>query len=125
MNKWTLSGRLGKDAEIKTLQSGKVVKFSIATDVTSKGEKKTLWTDVSWFDGNEKLLPYLKKGVVVLVEGRPNARHYEQKNGGGIVDVCDIIANHVELLTFADNGEKPAGQPTAQPNGQTNDDLPF
>ena len=38
MNNWTLSGKLGKDAETRTLDSGKtVITFSLATDETRKG----------------------------------------------------------------------------------------
>lgn len=125
MNNWILSGRVGKDAEIKQTQSGNVVKFTLATDVTSKGEKKTMWTDVSWFNGSEKLAAFIKKGAIVAVSGRPQPRHYTAKNTNQIIDVCDMVANIVEILAFANNGEKPAGQSTAQPNGQTNDDLPF
>lgn len=125
MNNWILSGRVGKDAEIKQTQSGNVVKFILATDVTSKGEKKTMWTDVSWFNGSEKLAAFIKKGAIVAVSGRPQPRHYTAKNTNQIIDVCDMVANIVEILAFANNGEKQAGQPTAQPDNQKNDDLPF
>lgn len=115
MNNWILSGRIGRDAETRTLQSGKtVINFSIATDVYGKnangeGEKRTLWTNVSWFSGNEKLVPYLKKGAVVMIEGRPTAHAYQNKEGQ-IVGDTEMVASRIEMMSFA--SDKSADLPT-------------
>jgi single-strand DNA-binding protein len=133
MNNWILSGRLGRDAETRTLQSGKtVVSFSIATDeyrknANGESEKQTLWTSVSWFNGGG-LVPYLKKGAVVLVEGRPTARAYTNKEGQPAC-ALEMLANRIEMMSFAADGEKPADlleQPKqAQQQPQPTDKLPF
>lgn len=74
MNNWTLSGKLGKDAETRTLDSGKtVITFSLATDETRKGAdgqptKETLWTRVSYFVQTANVAQYLKKGATVLAK---------------------------------------------------------
>ena len=36
-------GRLGKEPELKTLQSGEVCELSVATDIYKNGEKQTVW----------------------------------------------------------------------------------
>lgn len=65
-------GNLGKDAETKTLESGQsVTKFSLATtQVVGKDDKKaenTIWIPCTLW-GNEKLVPFLKKGRQVAIE---------------------------------------------------------
>lgn len=119
MNNWTLSGKLGKDAETRTTQNGKtVVAFTIATDEMKNGEKTTLWTDVSWFGEKvANLAKYLKKGTTVVVEGRPKATHYTNKNNE-VVDKCEMVAYKVEVMAFAKDE-----QPTQA--AQTTDDLPY
>lgn len=127
MNNWTLSGRLGKDAETRTTQNGKtVVAFTLATDEMKNGEKSTLWTDVSWWnDKAANLVPYLKKGAVVVVEGRPKASHYTNKNNE-TVDKCEMIANRVEMMSFVkDEQQQNQPAPTAQAAAQPVGDLPF
>ena len=68
-------GNLGKDADLKFAPSGKAVtNFSVATTRHFKkdGEqvKETLWVKVTlWGDIGEKIINYLTKGQMVLVEG--------------------------------------------------------
>lgn len=87
VNKVILVGNLGKDPEIRTLNSGdKVANLSIATseswrDKTSGERKeKTEWHRVVIF--NENLVKvaenYLKKGQTVYIEGQLATRKYEQ-----------------------------------------------
>ena len=40
-------GRLGKEPELKTLQSGDVCELSVATDIYKNGEKQTVWLRLS------------------------------------------------------------------------------
>jgi single-strand DNA-binding protein len=90
VNKVILIGNLGKDPEIRTLNSGdKVANLRIATSETwrdkSSGERKekTEWHSVVIF--NENLVKvaenYLKKGSTVYIEGSLQTRKYEQ---GGV-----------------------------------------
>lgn len=87
VNKVILVGNLGKDPEIRTLNSGdKVANLSIATSETwrdkASGERKekTEWHRVVIF--NENLVKvaenYLKKGQTVYIEGQLATRKYEQ-----------------------------------------------
>jgi single-strand DNA-binding protein len=87
VNKVILVGNLGKDPEIRTLNSGdKVANLSIATSESwrdkASGERKekTEWHRVVIF--NENLVKvaenYLKKGQTVYIEGQLATRKYEQ-----------------------------------------------
>lgn len=68
-------GRLGKDAETETFESGKkVTRFSIATDevITKKdaeNEEVTTWIPLEIW-GDHPAIPFLKKGKQVSVSAR-------------------------------------------------------
>ena len=106
------------------------------TDETRKGAdgqptKETLWTRVSYFVQTANVAQYLKKGATVLVEGRPKAGHYTDKNGN-VVDTLDMVCNRLEILAFAKDGaegqkEARSGTNTPQVDNQPapTDDLPF
>lgn len=98
MNKVLLIGRLGKDAETKTLESGKkLTKFSLATTKNYGGEKKTTWHNIeSWFDSISNLAPYLKKGGQVSVEGEISYNEYEKD--GEKKTYTSIICERIEML---------------------------
>ena len=87
VNKVILVGNLGRDPEIRTLNSGdRVANLNVATSETwrdkSSGERKekTEWHRVVIF--NENLVKvaenYLKKGSKVYIEGQLATRKYEQ-----------------------------------------------
>ena len=87
VNKVILVGNLGKDPEIRTLNSGdRVANLRIATSEQwrdkASGERKerTEWHQVVIF--NENLVKvaenYLKKGSTVYIEGALQTRKYEQ-----------------------------------------------
>ena len=77
MNQINLIGRVGRDAEIKTLSSGtEVASFSMATTETWKdrnGEKKqkTEWHQISCWAGLANIAGrFVKKGAMVRVTGK-------------------------------------------------------
>lgn len=81
-----VTGRVGRDAEIRSLQDGtKVLSFSIADDIGYGEKKKTQWISAAMFDKSgkraEALAPYVTKGSVVEVVGEPSVNSYEGKNG--------------------------------------------
>src|ERR1700690_679445 len=87
VNKVTLIGHLGRDAETKFTPAGvAVTKFSIATsrrwkDQTSgEWKEETDWHNVVLWRA-ENLANYLLKGKQVYVEGRLQTRSYEDKDG--------------------------------------------
>lgn len=83
MNLGIFTGRIGRDAEARTLPGGdKVCNFPVAVDVGNKTEPKTMWLDCSmWGKRGESLLPYLVKGTKITVSGRVQVEDYKRKDG--------------------------------------------
>lgn len=87
-NSVQLIGRLGKDPEVRTFDSGKKqASFSIATSEVyknQKGEKveDTQWHNlVIWGKLADIAGKYLKKGSEIAIEGKLIHRSYETTNG--------------------------------------------
>ena len=77
----TIAGRIGRDAELRTTQSGDTVSgFTVAVDVRQGREKVTNWWRVSlWGKRAEALNQYLTKGASVTVMGEFSLSEYEGK----------------------------------------------
>jgi len=87
-NSVQLIGRLGKDPELRTFDSGsQMAAFTLATTdayKNQKGEKveETQWHNiVVWGKPAEVVSKYLKKGSEVVLEGRLMHRQYETAAG--------------------------------------------
>ena len=88
VNKVILIGRLGKDPETKTLESGKqVTNLSLATSesfIDGNGDKQevTEWhTIILWGKLSELASEYLRKGREVYIEGKIKTRSWENAEG--------------------------------------------
>lgn len=86
MNKIILIGRLGKDPELKTLQSGEqLCSFSLATSEKYKNKagetvENTEWHDCSIFGKRAEIFSkFVKRGHQVCVEGKITSRVHEDK----------------------------------------------
>lgn len=124
MIKTFLTGRLGKDAVINTLEGGKkVMNYSVAVDQGYGDNKSTLWVDCSQWSEKTGVAEYLKKGTMVAVIGEPSLRLYAKNDGSNGASFA-LRVDKVELL-----GSKPEGSGTAQPaaTNETSDPggLPF
>jgi len=77
----TLAGNLGKDAAVKTAQSGQpVVTFSVA--VQPRKDQEPEWIPCVFFgERAAKVAPYLTKGLRLLVEGRWQTRAWQDNAG--------------------------------------------
>ncbi len=109
VNKAILVGRLGKDPECRTAQSGKTVcKFSLATDTGFGDSKATDWHNIVCFDRQADFCKnYMRKGSLVYVEGRITNRSYEKD--GVKQFITEIIANTVQSLGGRGESQAPAG----------------
>src|SRR5437763_13747350 len=98
-NLCTFIGRVGTDPEQHESQEGvQVSRFRLAIDAPSK-EKETLWlTIVSFKKLAELVSSYVKKGALVLVNGRLAVRTYTDKQNLEKTAV-EILANDVIFLT--------------------------
>lgn len=101
MNKIIVSGRLTKDGETRTTESGKsVYSGSVAVNRKFKKEDGTYDTDffnfVYW-NVSDKFNQFLKKGRAVIIEGNLQNRSYDDKEGNK-KHITEIIAERVELI---------------------------
>ncbi|MGE0289096.1 MAG: single-stranded DNA-binding protein [Bradyrhizobium sp.] len=111
VNKAIIVGNLGKDPEVKFLNSGQAVcKFSVATterwnDTNGEKQERTEWHNiVVWGKQAEACGQYLNKGRQVYVEGRITNRSYDDKDGNKRY-ITEIIARDVRFLGGA-KGER-------------------
>ncbi len=98
-NNVRLSGRLGKDPEVKHFDNGNTVaKFTLATTETfvkdNEKQERTEWHKIVMWSGVAKIAEkHLKKGNEITVEGYLKTRSYEGQNGK--VEVTEIIVEHL------------------------------
>lgn len=149
INKVTLVGHLGKDPEVRHLESGATVaSFSLATsesykDKSDQWQSLTEWHNiVAWRYLAQNAERNLKKGSLVYIEGKITTRKWQDKDGNDRY-TTDIVAQVLKPLDKRNNGEdgpKAIGADdeksfpkfeTAAPESNTNsmkvseDDLPF
>jgi single-strand DNA-binding protein len=109
MNKVILIGNVGKDPEVKYLDSGQcLANFTLATSETFKnkaGEKVTTteWHKVTlWGKTAEIAEKWVHKGDKLMIEGKIKTRTYDNKEGQKVY-VTEIVGDSMEML-----GGKPA-----------------
>ncbi len=145
VNKVILIGNLGKDPEIRYLESGvSVANFSIATSETftdkNTGEKRevTDWHNIVLWRGLAKIAEtYLKKGMKVYIEGKLKTRSWTDENKQTRY-TTEIVGDQMTMLSRAENaGQAPKKEyPSSTENkpvqpmdknlsAEPDDDLPF
>jgi single-strand DNA-binding protein len=104
INKVFLIGRLGADPELKyTAQGTPVTSFKLATnesytDKTGNKAEQTEWHRVvAWQKQAETVCQFLKKGALVLVEGRLQTRKWQDQQGQNRY-TTEVVAHHVVFL---------------------------
>ena len=100
MNKVTLHGRVAKDPDVKTTQSGQTVtRITIAVDrYTKAGEerKADFISCTAWGNTAQFLAKYFTKGKEILCEGRIQTGSYTDKDGRKVY-TTDIVLDRVEF----------------------------
>ena len=99
LNRITITGRMTRDPELRTTQSGiSVTSFSIASQRSYKngnGERETDFFDVvAWRTTAEFVTKYFVKGSLVTVDGRLESRKFTNKEGNKRTAI-EIIADNV------------------------------
>ena len=127
MIKLIVSGRVGQDAELKTVGDTTVCSFSIAHTEKVYGSnpgEKTIWINCSlWGERSIKLAPFVTKGTYIVAEGSGTVNSY-MKNG----EPVGMINCRITSLEF---GPKPTAESTPHtatpPVGKLDlgEDLPF
>ncbi len=138
MLKLQIIGRLGGDAEIKSKDGGlRWIAFSVAHSekFKYKGEptEKTTWVRCTkWLreGDSDAVVPYLKKGGQVYVEGMPAINTFSGDDGQHHASL-DLRVSHIELLGGKQGGEEQAEaieksiQAVGREINLEDDDLPF
>lgn len=109
LNKVILMGRLTRDPELKSTQSGvDVASFTLAVDrgyAKAGTERETDFLDcVAWRGTAEFISRYFKKGMQVAVTGRIQSRKWKDQQDKKRVSV-EIV---VDEAFFADSKREPA-----------------
>jgi single-strand DNA-binding protein len=134
-NVFSFTGRLGRDAEMKSLPSGtSLLTCNVANDVGYGDKKTTLWVTVNVFGkrAEGRLVDFLRKGQQVFVSGELNIREY-QGGDGTTKKITEVTANVVELIgglaptqAAADYGAAAAASRSrASSPPDYDDDIPF
>ena len=112
VNKVILLGNLGRDPEIRSMQSGaKMASFSIATSKrwkdrnTQEQKEKTSWHNIVVFgDGLVDIVEkYVKKGSKIYVEGEIQTRKWQDKDSNDRYTTEIILQGYNCNLTLLDS----------------------
>ena len=111
LNRIIIMGRLVRDPELRTTQSGvSVTSFTLAVDRDFKnrdsGEKNTDFIDVvAWRQTAEFICKYFGKGRMAVAEGRLQIRDWKDRDGNNRRS-AEVVADNVY---FADSKRDSAG----------------
>lgn len=91
-------GNLGSDAEVKNVNGAEFISFRVADNRSFVGEDGITRTSTTWLscsmDGSRKnIVPYLKKGQKVYIEGYPSVRIANNNTGGQGAYINVYVAN--------------------------------
>lgn len=122
MNSLTVSGSLGKNAELSYLQNGDAVcNFSIADSMGK--DKPTIWWNCQLFGKRaESLAIFLVKGQAVTVVGNISEREWTDKQGDKRKSM-NVRVQDVALQ--GGRREEQAPKPAPKQDFADDSDLPF
>ncbi len=109
LNKVILMGRFARDPECKYIGDRKVANFTLAVDRGRKnanGEREADFIDcAAWGSSAEFVQKWFAKGMMAIVVGRIQTRHWEDRNGNKRVSV----GVQVDEITFGETKKARAG----------------
>ena len=139
LNKVMLIGNVGKDPEVRYLESNpqnaganpKVATFPLATseryrDRSGDVRENTEWHNiVAWRNNADVAEKYIRKGTQVYIEGRLRTRQWQDQTGNKryttevVVDTLQLLGKRPEDAQqqggYAQAAPQPAPQPMPQP----------
>jgi len=134
MQQITLVGHLGTDAEVKNLGTTQVINFNLAVTEKVKNENVTTWYKCAQFTNTVAIAPYLTKGSLIGVMGRPEIETY-QGSDGILRANLKCIVREIKLYSStkertaatqqAPQNHAPATSQSKPPQEEEADDLPF
>ena len=139
LNKVQLIGNVGKDPEVRYLDSGvAVATFPLATTdrayTLANGTQvpeRTEWHNiVLWKGWAEAVEKYVHKGDKLFIEGKIRSRSYDDRNGVKRY-ITEIFADNMEVLSSrnqANQASAPSASSSQSASAQVQggkEDLPF
>ena len=131
VNKVILLGNLGRDPEIRSMQSGKkMASFSIATSKrwkdknTQEQRENTQWHNIVVFNEGlvEVIEKYLKKGSKIYVEGELSTRKYQDKDGNDRYTTEVVLQGYNSNLTMLGSANTSSSTLENSIQNKSNDD---
>ena len=142
VNKVILVGRLGRDPEVRTLESGvSVANFTMATSetyrdkTTNERKEVTEWHNIVLWRGLAEIAQkYLHKGDMVYIEGKLRTRSWEKE--GVTRYTTEVVADNMTMLStkgsggYSESGNASTSKVSSSegitpPDTGGTDDLPF
>ena len=107
LNRVILIGRTTRDVDFRRTSNGTpVASFTLALDnryVLKDGKPTTDFINcIAWNKTAETMDKYVKKGMLIAVEGRLQTRNYENKDGNR-VDVTEVVCDNMRMLESKNN----------------------
>lgn len=137
LNHIVIMGRLARDPESRTTQSGvSVCNFTVAVDRDYKNgdEKVTDWIDcVAWRGTAEFVQKYMSKGRMAVVSGSLQSKKWQGKDGNNRTS-WEVQAQNVYFADSKRDGDSGSGGGSPAPAspdvtyeelGDSPDELPF
>ena len=127
-NVFTCTATVGRDAEVRYLQSGAaILTVTVANNVGFGDKQKTNWIRVNvWGKRAEgQLINFLKKGQQVFVSGELTVNEYQAKDGTTKSNL-ELNATIIDLIGKKSEGSQDNQQQQApQPRQAPANDLPY
>ena len=122
LNTITVMGRLTRDPELRTTQSGtSVTSFTVACERDFAGQDQEKVTDfidcVAWRSTGEFVSKYFHKGSMIIVDGRLQSRKWEDRDGNKRTS-WEINADHCYF------GESKRSDSAVEPRSDSNAPVP-
>lgn len=128
MNKVILCGRLVRQPELRTTNTGmEVCNFTVAVDrrVKKGDEKQADFIDcTAWGKSGVFVCTYFHKGDGITVEGRLESRKWVDKDGGNRIS-WGVTCDNVEFALGKSSGASAPASGGFVEVGEDESDLPF
>ena len=137
MNKVLLMGRLTREPEVKTSQSGNMIaKYTLAVDRRFNREQQNadFIPCIAFGRSAEFTEKYLHQGTKIIIEGRIQTGNYTKSDGTKVYTTDVIVENQefAESRSASQSQEAPPPAPEADsdgfmdiPDGLEQEELPF
>ena len=119
LSNYCFTGRLGADAQVKTINDKKLLEVSVAVNTGYGNNKKTTWYKIKvWGNRADTLAPMLLKGTAVAGCGELSTNEWDGNDGKHHTDLeinCSVLNVQSSGKKQEDNST-PANEVGSDPN---------